>query len=549
MAVMIVEPSDAQSLSLGSSFGAEGGSMNRKGRTSTRLVAALSVAAALVQAGCGAHGPHGEPPEVLGEITETAALSGDGGLRIEVVDYDRDLSLIRVLGVSGPLAGKVLTYDRRRTTDRLSYQTKWHGRALYLLAKERDGRFRAYLPGTRDGVLLTYSEEKSAAIDAAALKRLHDAQRKRGELEALQRFDRAVEEADNDRALAEKSAQVGAVCARPLSMTVDWTSVSDTQILAYSVAGYCESALSALERLCESATGKRFAATLRGLSCRLDGNNQLVRTGDELAWNLQFDLANPSDVAYAALLAMTPDGASQTLGAQLVAEQTAVCSDADQKRVVLVGPKEGPHGGLAYGDGTRFYRVRTPEMLGSGWFFSPRHQNDAHAEDFRGLDLRLFSHVEPDLAKGTCTLACGTAQKQLMLVTGAAKEAILARAAFEPSPHRREPYALARDPHGTYYFVDRGNTPETARDFKLYRGKRGKLRPLVMKDLASDSEGEIFASKSGTLRLSVRGQTAQWTAGATSNLSLLPIGENLGLIYNELGVYLHERLGIPCDDF
>jgi len=66
--------------------------------------------------------------------------------------------------------------------------------------------------------------------------------------------------------------------------------------------------------------------------------------------------------------------------------------------------------------------------------------------------------------------------------------------------------------------------------------------------VVSDSEGEIFASTSGKLRLVVGKQSAQWIAGGTANLLLLPLNENYGLIYNELGVYLKEKLGVPCDD-
>jgi hypothetical protein len=503
-----------------------------------------------LSAGCGAHATHGSPTPALGDVKQTLSLNGPNGLRVEVVDYDRDVSLIRVLGADNALTGKVLAYERSRNNDRLSYQTKWHGRALYALVKDRDGRYRAFLPGERDEIGLSYSEDQSAAIDAQAIQRLHRAQAERGELEPLQRFDRAGEQRDHEEALASESARIAKTCGtKPLPARIDWKTVSDAQILEYSVSSYCESALGALGRACEHDAGKRFAAQLSALECRLDGDNTLALAGSTLRWNINFELANASDVAYEGLLAQIPAGAQTTLGKQLIAEQTAVCSDDAHQRVVLVGPREAPHGGLAYGDGKRFYLIRTPPMLGGGWFFSPRQRNDAHNDNFRGLDLRVFSFVEPDAAKGTCKLSCGTRDTQLTLLKGPAKDALLAQATYEPSPHTREPYALARDKSGTYYFVDRGNTDETARDFRLYRGKRGQLRPLAMKDVVSDSEGEVFASKSGSLRLVVGKQSAQWIAGGTSTLLLLPINENLGLIYNELGVYLSERLGIPCDDF
>jgi hypothetical protein len=76
---------------------------------------------------------------------------------------------------------------------------------------------------------------------------------------------------------------------------------------------------------------------------------------------------------------------------------------------------------------------------------------------------------------------------------------LLASASYAESPMQREPYALARDKAGTYYFVDHGITEASAREFRLYRGPRGKLKPLAMKDVVSDPEGEISASTSGKL--------------------------------------------------
>lgn len=42
---------------------------------------------------------------------------------------------------------------------------------------------------------------------------------------------------------------------------------------------------------------------------------------------------------------------------------------------------------------------------------------------------------------------------------------------------------------------------------------------------------------------------ALWIQGKRSkDLKALPIEENLGVIFNELGIYLGEPLGTPCDD-
>ena len=147
-----------------------------------------------------------------------------------------------------------------------------------------------------------------------------------------------------------------------------------------------------------------------------------------------------------------------------------------------------------------------------------------------------------------CTLVCGTREVSLARVEGAEKAAALV-IPREPSPFDRVPHALARDRSGTYFYVDRGNTEATAKDFRLYRGRRGAVKQLDMQDVVSDSEGEVFESRTGALRLIVDRDEALWIRGkARDVLKALPLGENLGLIFNELGVYLGRELGTPCDD-
>lgn len=523
---------------------------NDRGARWAVLATLVTACAAVAPAGCATSKPAlTEAAAPLREPSQKRWFTGPDGLHLEVVDFADDTSLVQVLGVESELTGKVLAYQRGLNGERVEYRTKLHGGDWYTLTKERDGHWHTYVPGSRDGFALAYAEDKSAQVDAVALQRTHQAQTKSGELEALQRFDRAAEQKHNEDALAEASASTGQKCGKAVPVSVVWSSVSDEQLLEKSVSGYCGSVLSALDHLCEDEAGKRFVKDhVASAECALNGPNTLVLAGQKLSWAINFDITNADQRAYTALLELKPEGATQTLGAQKYDAQTTVCADAAQKHVVLIGPEEAPHHGMAYGDGKQFFWVRKFAALGDGWFFDPRQRNDKHNDDFRGLDLRLFSYVEPHADKGTCKVECGTRETELKLLTGPAKDAVLAGAAFVASPHQREAYALARDKAGTYYFVDRGNTPETERDFRLYRGPRGKLKPLAMKDVVSDSEGEIFASTSGKLRLVVGKQSAQWIAGGTSNLLLLPLNENYGLIYNELGVYLKEKLGVPCDD-
>lgn len=496
-------------------------------------------------------------PAPLPPVRTTRALSGPDGLAIAVVEFEAGHALIDVQGSDSPLSGKVLRYEPSASGDRLRYQTQWTGRSWNVLVRttQRYGgqtAWNAYLPEVGE-VKLTYDEEGSSAVDAAAIHARHLEQQARGELEPLQRFDRAAEERKEREALAKEVGRTGEACGRSLSADVAWTTVSDAQLLDKSVSGYCDSVLYALRNACGHASGKRFVQDhVKAVRCSFDGEGRMQLKDGTLGWAIGFELMNLDRTAFAALKQLTPPGSTRSLGVAIERDRSYVCADKERSRVVIVGPREAPHGGMAYGDGKEFFRVAQPKMLSSGWFLEPRFRNDQHNKSFRGYDLRFYSYVEsdPDKADALCKLKCGTREIELQRLPAAEKHKVLDAAQYRPSPHARRPYALARDQRGRYYYVDTGSTPETAKDFRLYRGKRGRVRPLAMRDVVSDSEGEIFASDNGRLRLIVGQEDAQWiTKGRSTKLKRLPLQENYGLIYNELGVYLAQRLGVPCDDF
>lgn len=78
-----------------------------------------------------------------------------------------------------------------------------------------------------------------------------------------------------------------------------------------------------------------------------------------------------------------------------------------------------------------------------------------------------------------------------------------------------------------------------------------------MTNIIHDSEGEIFATKTGELRLvltearadAAKDQGLRWVSGKTiSSLINVPVEDNARMIYTDLGIYDRERLGTPCDD-
>ena len=246
-----------------------------------------------------------------------------------------------------------------------------------------------------------------------------------------------------------------------------------------------------------------------------------------------------------------PWGKGESLGELLLLEKTAVCTDG-KGHYVVVAPQEQKGSQLFYGDGKTFVQVaQTPFGVGGTHFLEPRFFNKTANPDFRGQDWRVFSEVEVDAEKKTCAVRCGERTKPWTPVEPEQAQKLLTAAKYEKNPQKYVPYALLRDTRGNYYLVEKGFHPEDEKSFRVYVGPKGSLKRQEMKDIVSDSEGQIFSTKKGELRLVVdRSQSPVWIEGTKKKVELrvVPITENLPMIYNELGVYTGARLGTPCDD-
>jgi hypothetical protein len=255
-----------------------------------------------------------------------------------------------------------------------------------------------------------------------------------------------------------------------------------------------------------------------------------------------------------------PWGKAENLGERMVLEKTAVCTDG-KSHFVVVAPSEKQSKQIFYGDGKTLVRVPLPPWVLTGDnFFEPRFFAKTKNSNFRGLDMRLYASVDFDADKQTCSASCGERKTDLKILDADAKKALLGKATIEAPLQKRAPHRLARDDSGKYFYVDKGNTPETEKSFRLYVGPKGAMKLQKMTNAVADSEGEIFTTKSGSLRyVTDRQKPPTWIQGGKkTTLTVVPIeavdektGEpinNYQLIYNELGVYLGEKLGNPCDD-
>ena len=255
-----------------------------------------------------------------------------------------------------------------------------------------------------------------------------------------------------------------------------------------------------------------------------------------------------------------PWGNEETPSEQETLAKTVVCTDG-KSHYVVVAPHEKQLVQLYYGDGKTLHRVPLPPWVLSGDnFFEPRFFAPTKNSNFRGLDMRIFASADYDPAKKSCSVSCGPRTTPLTILDQESKKTLLKAASYEPPLAKRAPHRLARDENGRYFYVDKGNTPETEKSFRLYVGPKGAMKLQKMTNAVADTEGEIFITKSGSLRyVTDRQKPPLWIQGKKQlSLTVVPIesvddktGEpinNYQLIYDELGVYLGEKLGNPCDD-
>lgn len=197
---------------------------------------------------------------------------------------------------------------------------------------------------------------------------------------------------------------------------------------------------------------------------------------------------------------------------------------------------------LFYGDGKDFHRLRTHggsadcgDKKSSTTFWDPR--------------IAALWKTSIDEKNGKVSVRCDDRVTELTMLSRDETQKLLGAAKFWEALWDRLPYGLARDDRGTYYYVDRSRDPQRRYDFRLYVGPRGTLKPQKLKNVVSDSEGDIFSSPRGELRLVLSRKEASWIRGKKKTpLTIVPVEQNVQLIYNELGVYVGQRLGTPCDD-
>lgn len=208
-----------------------------------------------------------------------------------------------------------------------------------------------------------------------------------------------------------------------------------------------------------------------------------------------------------------------------------------------------------YGDGKRFYLQRSPNKgrnppRFSIVFFDPRARQPRFS---------IFQYRPPEA--GGASFSCDDRKTPLLELDGTQRTRILDKAAFHERYWRRRPHLLARDDDGVYFYVDRRDVSTAdgvlmqaidLKDFRFWAGKRGRMKRLKLNDVIVDPAGQVFITKQGKLRVESKKQRYLWQVGAKhvalTHVPLTAYNGGLVLLYRQLGPYLGQRLGRPCDD-
>jgi hypothetical protein len=223
-------------------------------------------------------------------------------------------------------------------------------------------------------------------------------------------------------------------------------------------------------------------------------------------------------------------------------DKLIVLQDASGGTYVVMG-EHGSDAHLFYGPGKTLY-----EQIVIG-----RSSNE-DAWDVHVLAPRMERARNGSVAykeDHTYSLFCGMNETGLTRITGDKAKQILDKSAFMTSALVHRAHALARDDHGVYYYVDTIRDEYGGKGFRLFIGRKGAMKQIPLIDIATDTDGQVFATKSGELRIVAKktddsNDSAFWSRGEKRDqLVDLDTVVNSPLIFNELGIY--SFTGTICD--
>jgi hypothetical protein len=205
--------------------------------------------------------------------------------------------------------------------------------------------------------------------------------------------------------------------------------------------------------------------------------------------------------------------------------------------------------------------VAYPGRDGRLWYGAPKSKNlyeqivtsKSIDGSTGGWSLGVVAPRVPDIQPGVISRGsdgiyrrwCGRdLSTELTLVTGDKARTVIDKASFLSTALIRRPHMLARDDNGVYYYVDVLRKEYGGKGYRVFVGKKGAMKQRPLTDIATDSAGDVFATKTGDLRI-IRATTTDSNKQEITSLSFLDLDVNSPLIYRDLGIYTF--IGSMCE--
>ena len=473
----------------------------------------------------------------------TQLFGNAAGVRVEVVPVrsksDSSLKgryLIRATRAHLPNDGLVVLALRENDGVHVAMLSSFRGAPFRFLmrpmAETRSWTFRGY-DNSNPRTKVTLLEE---SFDAEELIRLRKEQRG-SELRRIEPDTRAEREAAQNAAFDKRTVHIESVCGNKVGASIDWKGVPDSVFQERSMEHTCRPIADVLLAFCHENSAHAAAITKSlSLTCRYQGDPNTTE------WSFREE--SPGHFVY------TPgvDAAGQGMASGVVDIMHAKLREnlGETKQVLRIGTE---HAILSYTDN----EIRVHTQFGDSYYLAVEGANAFTSiinlpSGAVGARLVRGGH-NPSLGKWT--LECDDKVQPVEVLFGKERETILKNAKLEEEPlWKREPYFLARDSRGNYYYVDRYKSSLGGKRYRVFVGRRGQLKLTKLKRLVEDSEGTLFSTGSGDLRLVVSSgtKTAVWIRrGKHTALTTVSIRSNRKLIFEDFGVYYGEELGLVCD--
>ena len=466
----------------------------------------------------------------------TGLYGNEDGVRVAVVPVVRSSDpsatgyvLVRATGTTSEYDGLVLLGKKSRSRDRHSIHVHVRGEPfefmVHLSASEK-WYFSGFKSGHDDDEVLRAIDE---SVDVEEILRLREEQRST-DARKLEAVTRADKERWQNVVFTKLNTTAARHCPN-VSASIDWSTVSDELLDETSIAGRCLPIATAANNFCRlhphlaAALGERIS-----FECSFAGHPNEVEAAVEI-------VNSETTVRY------SPGKSRQEPERRLV-DAARKLLDAKVEVFALgawrfILKYERDKASLFVGTGTAFY----PSDVAESFYFSTLNLQEGSIRALLIRDSRTWQ------------LSCGSQKKPLQLLSKKERDAVLRGATFEKQPKwKREPYFLSRDSRGTYYYVDKYSERFGGKRYRVFVGRRGQLKLTKLKGVVEDSEGTLFSTDSGELRLVVNTggeagrQSAVWIRGRKETpLTSVAIRPNLRLIYDELGVYYGDETGFVCE--